>query len=57
MEEIEKSVYTINEVCILLSVTRKTLSNWENSGSLVPFKIGGSKRYNKEMIDKLIRDK
>ena len=53
-EKCEKSVYTVNDVCRMFSVTRKTLYNWEAKGILKSFKIGGTKRYNKEMIDKLI---
>ena len=45
----------MNEVCDMLSVTRKTLYNWEKKGCLKSFKIGGTRRYNKEVIDKICK--
>jgi len=49
-----KSAYTLNEVCELFYVTCKTLYNWEKSGVLKSFKVGGVCRYNKEIIDEII---
>lgn len=50
-------LYTIKQVCQILSVDKSTLWRWQQSGYLVPSKIGGLPRYRKSQIDELLGNK
>ena len=49
-----EQLYTVEEVCNIFKISRKTLYNWKDRGILAPIKIGKSIRYSKEDINKLI---
>lgn len=47
-------LYTIKQVCQILSVDKSTLWRWSQSGYLVPTKVGDLPRYRKSQIDELM---
>lgn len=47
-------LYSIKQVCEILSVDKSTLWRWQKSGYLVPTKIGDLPRYSKSQIDELL---
>ncbi len=47
-------LYSIKQVSEILSVDKSTLWRWQQSGYLVPAKIGDLPRYRKSQIDKLL---
>lgn len=50
-------LYTIKQVCQILSVDKSTLWRWQQSGYLVPTKVGDLPRYRKSQIDELLGSK
>lgn len=50
----EDILYSIKQVCEILSVDKSTLWRWQQSGYLVPTKIGDLPRYRKSQIDELL---
>lgn len=47
-------LYTIKQVSEMLSVDKSTLWRWQQSGYLIPTKVGGLPRYRKSHIDELL---
>ncbi len=50
-------LYSIKQVSEILSVDKSTLWRWQQSGYLVPTKVGGLPRYRKSQIDELLGSK
>lgn len=51
---IEK-IYTIEEVCEMLKVSKKSLHLWEKQGRIVPLRtFGGHRRYTEAMIKSVL---
>lgn len=53
----EDVLYSIKQVCEILSVDKSTLWRWQQSGYLVPTKVGDLPRYRKSQIDELLGKK
>ncbi|MFR9620138.1 MAG: helix-turn-helix domain-containing protein [Rikenellaceae bacterium] len=47
-------LYTIKQVSEILSVDKSTLWRWQQSGYLLPTKVGDMPRYRKSQIDELL---
>lgn len=48
-------LYTVEEVCELLKVSRKSLYAWENQGKITPFRtFGKHRRYTETMINSIL---
>ncbi len=47
-------LYSIKQVSEILSVDKSTLWRWQQSGYLVPTKVGDLPRYRKSQIDELL---
>jgi excisionase family DNA binding protein len=47
---------SIDKVCEILDVHRKTLYRWRNSGYLVPLEIGGKRRYRMSDVKRLLEN-
>lgn len=45
---------TPRDVCMLLSVTYRTVLNWNKAGVLKPLNIGGALRYRRSDIEQLV---
>lgn len=45
------------EACEILSVSRSTLTRWQNSSYLVPSKVGGRSKYRKAEILEILNTK
>jgi hypothetical protein len=45
------------EVCKMLTVSRSTLTRWQNAGYLVPSKVGGKSKYRKAEIFAILNTK
>ena len=57
MEEIKMidKLYTVEEVCELLKVSRKSLYAWENQGKVTPLRtFGNHRRYTEAMINSIL---
>ena len=53
-----EDLLTLEEVSILLKVSKQTLRNWDNSGKLKAIRTNGNQRkYSKESIYKIAREK
>lgn len=50
----EDILYSIKQVSEILSVDKSTLWRWQQSGYLVPTKVGDLPRYRKSQIDELL---
>ncbi|MFI3290210.1 MAG: helix-turn-helix domain-containing protein [Rikenellaceae bacterium] len=50
-------LYSIKQVCEMLSVDKSTLWRWQQRGYLVPTKVGDLPRYRKSQIDELLGKK
>ena len=55
MEEKSKDeFYTVNELVVMLKVSRETIFNYLHSGELQATKIGNKIRVNKEALDRFL---
>lgn len=56
-EKSESDFITPIEVCSMLSVSRSTLTRWQNAGYLVPAKVGGKCLYRQSEIEAILNTK
>lgn len=52
----ENKIYTVDEVRLLLKVSRGTLNNWDKNGILKPKRIGRRNYYLKSDIERALEE-
>lgn len=50
----EKELYTMEDVCYMLSANEKQIRFWINKGFLIPFSNSRRYRFTKKSIDRLL---
>ena len=55
-EQVQRDWIDVSEVCKMLNVSRKTLRKWTNRGLFKASRVGGRIYYERDGIDRVIRD-
>jgi DNA-binding transcriptional MerR regulator len=56
-KSVQKELYTINDVAMLLNVHQQTLRNWERKKVVVPLRAGTRRVYTKKHIELCVKIK
>jgi DNA-binding transcriptional MerR regulator len=54
---IQKELYTINDVALMLNVHQQTLRNWERKKVVVPLRAGTRRVYTKQHLELCVKIK
>lgn len=52
----ENEIYSIDDICKMFQISRKTAYNWNENGTLKFTKIGGKIIYFKSLVDKKLNE-